>query len=164
MNTTAEEVIRALNLRPLTPEGGHFSRIYQSERTTQLTRGQRYLGTSIYYLITADNFSLLHRVQSDEIYHFYAGAPAELIQITEQGKLTTTTLGANLKAGECPQLVIPAKTWQAVKIKNPKLNDWTLFGATCVPGFEYEDFELANRESLIRAFPHLKAEITNYTA
>lgn len=161
--TTAKEIIEKLGLQPLPHEGGYYRETYKSDETTKpcdsnLTRS---LSTAIYYLVTPDSFSALHRVKSDEMFHFYSGDAVEMIQITDDGKLSRITLGSDVLRGESPQVVVPKGVWQALRLK--KGGRWALMGTTVSPGFEFEDFELGNREKMNGLFPRLEDDINGYT-
>lgn len=142
MNAT--EVIRLLNLEPLQLEGGYFVQTYKSTCSTQhpIKGGDRSTLTCIYYLMTQNENSKLHRVKSDEIFHYYLGAPAELLIIDSKHRVTLHVLGPNLLLGERPQIRVPANSWQSLKVKGSAPAAYCLMGATVSPGFEFEDFEL----------------------
>ncbi len=165
---TAEEIVKKLGLVPLADEGGYFRQSYKSDDAGRPAteygipaNSLRYLSTAIYFLITPGSFSALHRLKADEVYHFYAGSSADMIQIDEVGKIKRITLGSDIMKGEVPQVVVPKGTWQAMRL--PRGGSWSLVGTTMSPGFEYEDFELGDREQLIRAFPGLKNDIMRFS-
>lgn len=164
----AEDVIKKLNLQPLADEGGFFRQTYQSAGTQPLATNSgfqaespRCSSTAIYYLVTPDAFSALHRLKNDEIFHFYSGDPVEMIQITEKGEISRIILGSNIIDGEVPQVVVKRGVWQGTKLKEG--GKWGLLGTTMSPGFEYEDFELGKRELLLDRFPNLSDDIVKYT-
>ncbi len=130
---TGEDIIELLDLAPH-PEGGWY-------RQTWVAEGPgRPAGTCIYFLLKAGERSHWHRVDSAEIWHFYAGAPLILsISETETGPARDNTLGADLLSGERPQVIVPPLHWQAACTTG----DWTLVGCTVSPGFQFEGFELA---------------------
>jgi len=158
-DTSAEEIITLLKLEPLPFEGGFFRRTYECSEMT--TRGGRHLGTAIYYLVTKDNFSALHRVCSDELFHFYAGDTVEMIQIEPGSHLTRWELGADLPNGQVPQVLVPKNHWQGLRVKAG--GQWALLGTTVAPGFAYEDFELGKRSQLLQEFPSLESWILDFT-
>ena len=129
----SNQVIRALELVPH-PEGGHYRETWRHENGD--ARGT---GTSIYYLLEAGERSRWHRIDATEIWHFYAGAPLELLSYIEGGQVVRRVLGSNLALGEQPQLQIEPNEWQSAT----SLGDWTLVGCTVSPAFEFERFELA---------------------
>ena len=131
---SAADVVRLLRLQPH-PEGGHFRETFRDPRG----EGGRAHATAIYYLLARGERSHWHRIDAAEVWHWYAGAPLELV-IAEAGRpAVTLRLGCDLAAGEAPQAVVPAQAWQAAKC----LGDWTLLGCTVAPGFVFERFELA---------------------
>ena len=162
----AEEVISQFELEPLIPEGGFFKRSHTEERAIDVVRSgkksQRPLSTAIYYLITEKSFSAWHKVECTEIYHYYGGSPSMMTLIHPDGRLERLTLGQRFDVGEVPQVVIPAGTWQATKIADPEEGDWTLFGATVTPGFDYADFVLGDVDELQAQFPQHASEIEDY--
>lgn len=165
---TANEVIKKLDLRPLPEEGGYYRETYRSDagQVEAKTFGinadsNRVISTGIYYLVVPESFSALHRVRSDEMFHFYAGDAAEMIQIDEQGNIERITIGSNIGAGEIPQVLVRRGVWQGLRLKAG--GKWALMGTTVAPGFEFEDFEVGNREEMINQFPHLRNDIIRYT-
>jgi predicted cupin superfamily sugar epimerase len=164
--TTAETIIAALGLQPH-PEGGHFRETFRSdERIGPAALPERYgadraIATAIYYLIEQSDFSALHRVQSDEVFHFYLGSPVELFVISPEGIATTTILGANVTAGQRPQTVVPRGSLQGLRVVRG--GDFALLGATVAPGFDFADFELVGREAAIRAHPAETDRIVLFT-
>ncbi|MBK1634132.1 cupin domain-containing protein [Rhodovulum adriaticum] len=132
---TAQEIIQALNLSPH-PEGGWYRETWRAPAEN----GARPAGTAIHYLLEAGQRSHWHRVDADEIWHFHAGGPLELrIAADAAGPARAHLLGADLGAGQHPQLIVPAHHWQAAR----PLGDWVLVGCTVSPGFLFEGFEMA---------------------
>jgi predicted cupin superfamily sugar epimerase len=162
----AREIINKLGLIKLPEEGGFYREVYRSpEKVTNSTlqNGQaRTCGTDIYYLITPEEFSGLHRVRhSIEIFSFYAGDPAELFQIDAHGSAQTFLLGNNLDQGQTPKHIVPANYWQGTRLIEG--GKWALLGCTCIPGFEFEDFEGGTFETLAAKFPQHAEKIKRYT-
>ena len=145
-----QEIISKLNLEPLEEEGGYFRLMYRSQ-----------FSSAIYYLVTPNDFSALHRLKGDEIFHFYAGDPVEMVQISEKGDIKTIIIGSNFMNGEEPQVIAPAGVWQGTRLIDGGL--WALLGTTMAPRFEESDFELADRNDLINAYPKLSNVIKKYT-
>ena len=131
----ALDIIRALDLAPH-PEGGFYRESFRDPRT--LPDG-RAASTAIHYLLAAGQNSAWHRIDAVEIWHFYAGAALELSLCGEGEAPRRLRLGADVLAGERPQIVVPARVWQAAR----SLGEWTLVGCTVAPGFEFVHFELA---------------------
>jgi uncharacterized protein len=131
---TAGEIITLLELRPH-PEGGHYRETFRDDREV----GGRALSTAIYFLLREGEVSRWHRVDAAEVWHWYAGAPLELIMAAEGQDAKRHTLGPNLVGGERPQAVVPAHHWQQAS----STGGWSLTGCTVAPGFTFEAFELA---------------------
>ena len=155
-----KEIIDVLKLEPLEIEGGFFREIYRSKLKTE--KQDRICGTSIYYLMTSRDISPWHKVTSDEIWHYHGGSPAVQLLIHSDGSLEKRVIGLELKAGQEPQSLIPANTWQAAVLLDKNADAWGLFGATVFPGFEYEDFSGATVEQMIEKFPDLREVITDF--
>jgi predicted cupin superfamily sugar epimerase len=138
MHTRAEELIRALHLEPHI-EGGHYRRIYES--ATRVAYGdaeQRAVATSIYFLLAAGELSRWHRVDADELWHWYEGQPLELLRFDPaEGVLTKHVLGPASRES-APVFVVPAGMWQCAR----PLGAYTLVGCTVAPGYEYRGFAL----------------------
>lgn len=131
---TADEIIALLGLAPH-PEGGHYRQTWVDD-----TAQDRPSGTCIHFLLKAGEASHWHRVDAVEIWHFHAGAPLVLrLSATEAGPADAVRLGADLAAGERPQVIVPRGHWQAAR----STGDWTLVSCTVSPGFRFEGFELA---------------------
>lgn len=163
---TVDTFVKALNLLPH-PEGGYYKETYRSEGKithTCLSRdfeGDRNMATGIYFLIEKGNFSALHKIKSDETWHFYYGDALEVIEINEQGELTITQIGSNILKGETFQYTVKANTWFGSRVRENGL--FSLVGCTVYPGFDFNDFELAKREELIKLFPNHQNIITELT-
>lgn len=146
---TAEQVAKLLKLEPLEEEGGMFRNTYL---TGESWDDKHSLGSAIYFLLSKKAYSHLHRLPSDEVYHFYMGSPVELYQITPGGEVIATILGTDLLAGQLPQAVVPAGNWQGSRLVPG--GEWALLGTTMCPGFAPEDYEhAANIEALKKQFP-----------
>ena len=124
----------------------------------------RTTGTAIYFLITRDSFSALHRLASDEIWHFYLGDPVRLVQlIPAGGPPKLVTLGSDLGAGQIPQQVVPGGTWQGAQLVEASPRGWSLLGCTMTLGWDDRDFTLGERASLLADFPAAAEWITRLT-
>ena len=154
---TAQEVIDRLQLVPLTIEGGYFRETYRSSLRHMEHAlppefgGERNASTAIYYLLTPETFSAMHRVKSDEVFHFYAGDAVEMLQLRPDGESAVVLIGNNLVAGQSPQIVVPAGFWQGCRLVPG--GRWALLGCTVAPGFDYADFEAAARSELLEQYP-----------
>src|SRR5665213_4448735 len=148
---TADEIKTLLNLAPHPVEGGFYRRTYTSAGTLESPRGERPLGSAIYYLLERESFSEMHVLQSDEMFHFYLGDPAEMLQLYPDGSSAVFTLGHDLKAGQHVQLLVPAGVWQGVRLLgNGKV---ALVGCTVTPGFNYADYRNAKYADLAAKWP-----------
>jgi predicted cupin superfamily sugar epimerase len=162
-----DQIVKKLGLEPLPGEGGLYKETYRSKLTVDASKlgiagsGPRQVSTAIYYMVTENNFSALHRVKSDEIFHFYLGDPVEMVQIMDDGKLQRIIMGPDILAGQSVQVVVPAGIWQGTRLM--KGGKWALFGTTVAPGFDFSDFELADRKHLTKEFPTHVETITRYT-
>lgn len=149
------------------PEGGYYKEVYRSDETIPQAllpirfKGDRCFSTSIYFLLESDSFSAFHRIQSEEIWHFYKGTSLTLYVITDDGCLTLMQLGDNIDDNEFLQIVIPRNVWFAAKV-NAK-NSFTLVGCTVAPGFDFTDFELADCKKLCERFSQHEAVIKSLT-
>ena len=160
MHQEANILIEKLSLLPH-PEGGYFKEIYRSQQSSQLGKpynGQRSFSTSIYFLLTSDQFSAFHKISQDEIWHFYKGSPIHLHIIYPEGKYQLVKIGNNLEKGEVPQYVVPGGHWFAAEVINP--NSYSLVGCTVAPGFDFLDFELAKQNDLTTICPQQKKLIS----
>ena len=148
------------------PEGGYYKEIYRSEEEFSSDAlpdryaGKRNFGTSIYFLLTTESVSNFHRLKSDEIWHFHQGGVAKIHFISEEGTYSFKTIGADFENDETLQVVIPRNTWFAAEVIK---DDFILVGCTVAPGFEFQDFELANRAALSANFPEYSELIVQFT-
>ncbi len=155
---TGQQVAAALGLEPLDVEGGLFRRTYSSDGLS-----------AILYLVVAPDFSALHRLSScDEIFFFHAGAPLRML-ILDDGEGhdladrdtggREAVLGPDPLAGQHPQLLIPAGVWQGAS----STAGWSLVSTVVAPGFQWQDFELGERETLTARFPEFRMRIAELT-
>jgi len=164
---TAQEVIDRLRLVPHDREGGYFRETYRAplrfmpHALPPEYGHERCASTAIYYLLTPESFSAIHRVKSDEVFHFYAGDAVEMLQLWPDGETRVAELGNDLAAGREPQLVVPAGIWQGCRLVPG--GSWALLGCTVAPGFEYADFELGERSALTACFPAHRDVIARLT-
>jgi predicted cupin superfamily sugar epimerase len=165
---TAEEVKKILGLVPHPREGGWYIRTYESGEmlapeafAVGRYAGTRHTGTAIYYLLEPDTFSEMHRLRSDEIFHFYAGETVEMLQLHEGGGGSVVRIGSRMAEGERPQVVVPRGVWQGSHLA--AAGKWALLGCTVCPGFEFEDYESATREDLCAKWPKFRELITQLT-
>lgn len=157
-----ETVIRRLQLEPHM-EGGYFRRSFQADRRTTIDegRGNRFIMTSIYYLLTADSpVGHWHLNHSDIVHYYHLGSPVNYYLIHTDGTLETATLGPDLDAGQQLQLAVLGGTWKASHLAH---GDYGLLSEAVSPGFDYADMTLGKRQELLRQFPQHAGLITSYT-
>ncbi len=139
------------------PEGGYFAETYRAaeliskEALPARFLGNRSFSTGIYFLLENHHFSAFHRIQADEMWHFYAGGPLNVYIIHTDGRLEIIKLGANPDNGEVFQAVVPAGTWFGSK--PDAKSAYSLVGCTVAPGFDFADFELAAQANLLTTYP-----------
>ncbi|WP_109298799.1 cupin domain-containing protein [Aquimarina sp. AU474] len=159
-------IVNDLKLEPH-PEGGFYKEVYRSKGLVSKESlgadfsGDRNYCTSIYFLLTSDNFSAFHRIKQDEIWHHYDGASLYVHVIDVEGGYQKYTVGKHFDKGESPQLVVPAGSWFASSVKGE--SNYSLVGCTVAPGFDFDDFELANKQDLTSQFPDHGDVIERYT-
>ena len=163
----AEKLKSLLDLVPLSIEGGYFSETYRSaepipqECLPSRYSGSRSVGTCIYYLLEPNTFSEIHRVASDEIFHFYLGDPVEMLQLWPDGSGKRVLIGTDIERGMAPQLVVPHGVWQGARLVAG--GEFALMGCTVSPGFDYADYESGNRSVLSEAYPDYRDMICALT-
>jgi predicted cupin superfamily sugar epimerase len=154
---TAEEIKRRLGLEAHPCEGGYFRQTWKSGEEIPLTvlpsryGSARAAGTAIYYLLEPSTFSEMHRLISDEVFHFYLGDPVEMLQLWPDGSSRVVLLGSDLEAGMLPQLVVPKGVWQGSRLVPG--GEVALLGCTVSPGFDYADYETGKRAELVGRYP-----------
>jgi hypothetical protein len=164
---TADKIIALLNLKPHPEEGGYFVETYRSSEIIlekalpSRYKGVRSFGTAIYYLLTPETFSAMHRLQSDEIFHFYLGDPVEMLQLWPDGSGRVLIMGSDILNGMQPQVVVPRGVWQGARLL--KDGKFALLGTTVSPGFEWIDYESGRRDDLVKAYPKFRDLIISLT-
>jgi uncharacterized protein len=133
------------------PEGGFYRETYRAP--TALAGTTRAVSTAIYFLLPRGSYSRLHRIGSDEVWHFYAGGPLIIAELNEDGVVRRTRLGAATDEHVVPQHVVPAGAWFGAYPADD--SDFCFVGCTVAPGFSFDDFELARRAQLAEHFRHL---------
>jgi predicted cupin superfamily sugar epimerase len=175
----AAEIIRRLDLRPLPHEGGYYRETY---RSADLVPGatavaavfdpqarlqqpwhteDKAVSTAIYYLLTPDTFSALHRLPTDEVFHHYLGGPVHMLQLLPDGRGQMVVLGSDLRAGERPQVIVPRGVWQGSFLGPGRA--FALLGTTMAPGFDFSDYEAGDRAALCARYPDFAALIHQLT-
>lgn len=155
---TAREIIELLNLQPHPCEGGYFRETYRASDNF----GPRSVSTAIYYLLTPDTFSALHRLTSDEVFHFYLGSPVRMLQLDPAGAAREIVLGHDLALGQQVQVLAPRGVWQGSLLEPG--GDLALLGCTVAPGFDYADYEHGDQAALLAQFPNHATLIRRLTA
>jgi uncharacterized protein len=166
MKNPAQYYINAYQMQAH-PEGGYFAETYRSsEKIPQNAlpsrfKGDRSFATGIYFLLESHHISALHRIESDEMWHFYAGCPLHVYVIDAEGNLEIIRLGNNPEKGEVFQAVVPAGRWFGSKPTEE--NSYSFLGCTVAPGFDFEDFEMKSRAELLTMFPQHKEVVKMLT-
>jgi len=147
------------------PEGGWFRESYRSseqipaDALPERFHGPRSFCTAIYFLLERGDFSALHRIKSDEIWHFYEGAPLTVHVITPGGERYDILLGRDAACGHNLQAVVPAGCWFGAETRGA----FSLVGCTVAPGFDFSDFEMGERARLTELFPQHRLLIDHLT-
>jgi predicted cupin superfamily sugar epimerase len=166
LHSEAARWIRALGLTPH-PEGGFFRETYRagegiaSAHLPARFGGDRVFATAIYFLLEGYQVSRLHRIRSDEVWHFHAGGPLTVYAIAPDGALTQAALGLDVEVGQTPQHVVPAGQWFGAALEAP--DAYALVSCTVAPGFDFAELELAHRDALLARFPQHAALIERLT-
>lgn len=163
---TSADIIRSHDMKPH-PEGGFFRETYRSAGTIPASclpeefEAPRAWSTAILYLLDSGARSALHRIRQDEGWHFYLGDPLLLVEISPMGVFSQTIMGSDILAGHKQQHIVPAGSWFGAR---PVLGGaFSFVGCTVAPGFDFADFELADRDALTKQFPHLAESIAAFT-
>ncbi|HAT72225.1 MAG TPA: cupin [Elusimicrobia bacterium] len=160
MKETAAGLIKAYALEEH-PEGGFFRESYRAAGLTATPRGTRNFSTAIYFLLKKGQVSRLHRIKSDEVWHFYSGGPLTVARLLQDGRAEKTVLGRDLAAGQKFQHAVPAGCWFGA-YPSPG-TEFSLVGCTVAPGFDFADFEIGGRGELLKEFPRAAALIKKLT-
>jgi len=162
-----DQIIEFFGMKPLPGEGGFYAETYRCARGIDQPHlptaydGPRSFSSAILYLLTPDTYSRLHRLKSDELFHFYLGDPVTMLQLHPDGSSEVITLGPDILNAQRIQLVVPAGVWQGCLL-NPE-GRFALMGTTVAPGFEFQDLDLANPEQLLNRYPTQKNLIAQLT-
>jgi predicted cupin superfamily sugar epimerase len=152
MNAAARRIITRLGLQPLPVEGGFFAQTYVS---AQHDTGGRPVGSAIYYLLERGSFSAIHRLRTDELWHFYAGDAVELLQLHPDGHGEQSVLGTDLSAVQRPQVTVRAGVWQGARLAPARGagSGYALLGCTLAPAWAEREFEPGDRLVLTAGYP-----------
>ncbi|MEM6785841.1 MAG: cupin domain-containing protein [Bacteroidota bacterium] len=161
MHHAAQTWIDTLGLLPH-PEGGFFRETYRAAHAVTGEHGHpRAASTAIYFLLRAGDVSHLHRITADEGWHLYAGGPLTIHTLTEAGTYEALHLGLDLAAGQRPQHVVPGGVWFGATVDQGAA--YALMGCTVAPGFDFADFEMADRAAMLEAVPQHQALVEQLT-
>ena len=150
MNIRSNEIIKNLNLAQH-PEGGWYSETYRSTASKEFERGERSLATVIYFMLAGAEISAFHKLNSDEFWYYHEGSIIDVHILYENGAYELRRLGAISSSGTTPQLLLPAGCWFAAECQDKA--SYSLVSCSVHPGFDFEDFKLANREELSLEYP-----------
>lgn len=164
---TAERIIKELNLKPLPVEGGYYTETYRADENlpTDLLPNKystpKAICSAIFYLLTPDTKSNIHRLPTDEIFHFYLGDPVQMINLYPDGTVKKPILGQNLFSGHRLQYVVPKYIWQGSYLLEG--GRFALMGTTMAPGFDFADYEPGEKKELFKLFPDQSDIISKLT-
>jgi len=140
------------------PEGGYYRETYRSEESMpaknlpeRFVCGVRSFSTAIYFLLADEDYSALHRIKSDEVWHFYAGGALMIHELDQSGRYTRHRLGGDTGEDVAFQAVVRAGSWFGATLEKP--DTFALVGCTVAPGFDFRDFKMADRAELLRLYP-----------
>lgn len=163
----AQQIIDHLSMRPLPYEGGWYTETYRAaEKIARSGLDIRYHGdrshsTAILYLLTPDTCSKMHRVKSDEIFHYHLGDPVMMLWLCPDGSSRDIIIGPDILNHQEVQVIVPYGIWQGARLVDG--GRWCLMSCTVAPGFEFDDYEHGNREDLLIHWPDWKEEILRLT-
>ena len=146
-------IIEKLGLVPLEGEGGMYRCTYAGVSDSE----GRAAYSAIYYLLTERSFSHMHKLDADEIYHYYMGDSIELLLLYPDGKAECRILGCNLAKGEVPQLLVPAGCWQGSRVVQG--GTYSLVGTTMTPAYDDKKYVHGDCEQLCKLCPEMKEKI-----
>lgn len=156
---SAKSLIADLNLQPLPWEGGYYRETWRSDISVPQSSlgdaysGSRSAGTSIYYMLTPDTMSKMHRLPSPETFHFYMGDPVEMLLLHPDGKDEIIMFGQDLRVGQYLQFTILGNTWMGGRLATDYQHGFALMGTTVAPGFDFDDLEMGATDVLTDQYP-----------
>ncbi len=165
----AQRLIAGLGMEKIPVEGCWFKLTYTSaDRIAGVALPGRYgaprhAGGAIYALVTREDFSAMHKLKTDEIWHFYGGDPIDLLLLQPDGKSEVIVLGPDVLNSQHPQFTVPAGAWMGARPHAAGAEAYGFFGTTMAPGFDYADFEPGYRDELQKAYPAQSALIAELT-
>jgi predicted cupin superfamily sugar epimerase len=165
----AQKLIQHFNMQKIPDEGPWFTVTYRSQDVLDTNglparyQGRRVAATAIYAVQTKEDFSAMHKLATDEIWHFYGGDPLEMLLLYPDGRGEIVTVGPDVFKGQHPQLVIPRDVWQGSIPIGAGPESYSFFGNTLAPGFEFDDFEMGYRDDLQNRYPRFARHIARLT-
>ncbi|MEM6545143.1 MAG: cupin domain-containing protein [Pseudomonadota bacterium] len=170
-NTVPNEALAIIDhfgMQKIPHEGPWFLQTYKSDEIIEGALAERYSGvryayTAIYAVATRQEFSAMHRLRTDELWHFYGGHPAEVLMLYPNGSGEIKIFGADVLAGQHPQIMVPRGTWMGARPIGADDTAYTFASNTLSPGFEYADYEIGYRDELIEIYPQFKKKIVELT-
>jgi predicted cupin superfamily sugar epimerase/quercetin dioxygenase-like cupin family protein len=166
----AGKLIAHYHMRPIPVEGAWFSVTYLTDDSidgaalpARYAGRQHAAGSAIVVVETRKDFSALHRLNTDEVWHFYSGSPLKMLLLYPDGHGRSVTLGANVLAGESPQVTVPHGVWQGSVPGASSATSYSFVGTQMSPAFDAADFEIGERDELQRRYPAFSKEIALLT-
>jgi predicted cupin superfamily sugar epimerase len=165
----AQKLIRHFQMQKIPAEGPWFTVTYRSEDVLEANslpsryQGNRVAGTAIYAVQTKEDFSAIHKLATDEIWHFYGGDPLEMLLLYPDGRGEIVIIGPDVFKGQHPQLVVPRDVWQGSMPIGAGPESYSFFGNTLAPGFEFDDFQMGYRDELQAKYPQFADDIVRLT-
>jgi predicted cupin superfamily sugar epimerase len=165
----AQTLIQHFKMQKIPAEGPWFTVTYRSPDVLDTSglparyKGRRVAGTAIYAVQTKDDFSAMHKLATDEIWHFYGGDPLEMLLLYPDGHGEVVMVGPDVFKGQHPQLVVPREVWQGSIPIGDRPESYSFFGNTLAPGFEFADFEMGYRDELQNRYPQFAGHIARLT-
>jgi predicted cupin superfamily sugar epimerase len=166
---SAQNLIQHFKMQKIPAEGPWFAVTYRSddlldeESLPDRYRGNRVAGTAIYAVQTKEDFSAMHRLATDEIWHFYGGDPLEMLLLYPDGHGQVVVVGPDVLNGQHPQFIVPRDVWQGSMPIDAKEESYAFFGNTLAPGFEFADLEMGYRDELQAHYPQFAEHIARLT-
>jgi predicted cupin superfamily sugar epimerase/mannose-6-phosphate isomerase-like protein (cupin superfamily) len=165
---SARQLIDKIGMKLIPGEGCWFAPTYSSADPIEGAAAARVTGehraySAIYALETGVDFSALHRLKTDEMWHFYGGVPVEMLLLYPDGHGAIVVIGPDVLAGQRPQFLVPRGVWQGSRPFSDRSGAYSFFGTTLTPGFEYSDYEQGYRDELQAAYPAFAAKISDLT-
>lgn len=153
----AGRLVRHYKMEPIPHEGAWFARRWVAQERRD--GDARAMGSAIMAVVTRRDFSAMHRLRTDEIWHFYGGDAADLLVLHPGGRVERVRFGPDVFAGELPQATVPAGAWMGARPAKTGEEAYSFFGCTLAPGFEPGDYEPGYRDELQRGWPEAAEEI-----